>query len=74
VKTPGFVARVASNLEDQPLSDVLRLTSVLLENAREFFARLDRSGEIDAVYKPFVRELVRRAFELDGVPASRGNA
>jgi hypothetical protein len=75
MKTPGYVARVAENLEREPLADLLRLTAVVVENAREFFARLDRTGEIDAVYKPFVRELIRRSFELEpGITRPRGNA
>lgn len=75
---PPFVLRVASNLEDEPLSDLLRLTSVVLENARQFMVGVAKGSdvaiEIDALYKPWISELLRRSFELETRPASRGNA
>jgi|HubBroStandDraft_6_1064221.scaffolds.fasta_scaffold142348_5 hypothetical protein len=67
-KISPFVARVAENLEEQQLATLLMLTSVVLENARQFFASLGggtMAAEIDAVYKPFVDELMRRSIELE---------
>jgi hypothetical protein len=69
---PPFVLRVAANLEEQKLSTLLMLTSVVLENARQFFAGLGAGqmrDEIDAVYKPFVDELMRRSIEHEESPA-----
>jgi hypothetical protein len=81
-KISPFVARVAENLEEQKLPTLLMLTSVVLENARQFFGSLGggtMAAEIDAVYKPFVDELMRRSIELGeakpATPARReGNA
>src|SRR6185312_8555361 len=75
---PPFVLRVASNLADEPLADFLRLTAVVVENAREFFAGVargtDAAANIDAIYRPWVAELWRRSLELDAYGPARGNA
>ena len=74
---PSFVLRVAQNLEDEPLSDFLRLTSVLMEHGRELLisAAPEALGrELDDVLKPFIAEMLRRAIELETLPPSRGNA
>ncbi len=78
---PPFVLRVAQNLEDQELHVFLMLTSIVLENARQFFAGLGQGGkltdEVDAIYRPFIDELMRRSVELEAPkPAARkeGNA
>ena len=75
---PPFVLRVASNLEDESLADFLRLTAVVVENARQFFVGVARGSnvadEIDALYKPWIAELWRRSMELQAAGPSRGNA
>jgi hypothetical protein len=78
---PSFVLRVAQNLEQQELHVLLMLTSIVLENARQFFASLGQGGkltqEIDAIYRPFVDELMRRSAELEApkpVTRKEGNA
>lgn len=75
---PPFVLRVAANLEDETLADFLRLSAVVLENARTFFVGVARgtdvATEIDALYKPWIAEMLRRSFELQGRGPARGNA
>ena len=76
-KLPPYVVRVAANLEQETDGNLLRLTAVLLENDRELLISIGRghaAEEIDAVYLPFVRELVRRADELDVPALARGHA
>jgi hypothetical protein len=75
---PPFVMRVAGNLEDEPLADFLRLTAVVVENARQFFIGVargtDAEAEIDAIYRPWIAELWRRSLELQACGPARGNA
>ena len=75
-RLPDYVTRVADNLPDETLSQVLLLTAALLEADRILIAKLSpaSAGEVDAVYKPFVRELAKRAIELETMPPSRASA
>jgi hypothetical protein len=68
VKTPPFIRRLGQNLDSATLPELLRYSAVVMENAREFFTKLDRTGDIDALYKPFIRELLRRSFEAEPAP------
>jgi hypothetical protein len=77
MRLPAFVGRVGDNLEDAPLAEVLRLTSVILEFTRGLLLKAappELRPELDATLKPFIRELVNRAIELETHPPSRGNA
>lgn len=73
--------RLARNLENAPLTDVLDVASRVLESTRDFLAAILRNNRLDvelldATIKPVIRELVHRSLDLShyGPQSSRGNA
>jgi hypothetical protein len=76
---PFIVQRVAANLEEQSLPDVLRFTAALLDCSRDLLLTIvtDRTMrvDVDATFRAFIRNLHDRAGELDARPVlTRGQA
>lgn len=72
------------NLAESPLTDVMRAAALACESARsilaEIYAALDADMAkldvevLDVCFKPVIRELIKRANELEVQPPALGNA